>query len=93
MTHGHATTAQPDPRAPVYMGLPAARYLLPRFWAALGPYVQIFGLQLALGLIFLFVDAAGNQAWWPNTSGLRDRRDGEALLFEAGLPLGLMDIG
>lgn len=30
---------------------------------------------------------------WPNTPGLRDRRDEEALLFESGLPLGMMDIG
>lgn len=30
---------------------------------------------------------------WPNTRGLRDRRDGEALLFEAGLPQSLVEIG
>ena len=47
MTPGHATTAQPDPRAPVYMGLPAARYLLPRFWAALGLSLPVFALAMS----------------------------------------------
>ena len=47
MTHGHATTARPDPRAPVYMGLPAARYLLPRFWAALGLSLPVFALAMS----------------------------------------------
>ncbi len=35
----------------------------------------------------------GMKRLWPNTPGLQRRRDGEALLFEAGLPLGMMDIG
>jgi Cu+-exporting ATPase len=47
MTHGHATTAHPEPTAPVYMGLPAARYLLPRFWVALGLSLPV--LALAMG--------------------------------------------
>jgi Cu+-exporting ATPase len=37
----------PDPRAPVYMGLPAARYLLPRFWAALGLSLPVFALAMS----------------------------------------------
>ena len=47
MTHGHATTEQIDPRAPVYMGLPSARYLLPRFWAALALSLPVFALAMS----------------------------------------------
>ena len=47
MTHGHATTEQIDPRAPVYMGLPSARYLLPRFWAALELSLPVFALAMS----------------------------------------------
>ena len=46
MTHGHATTVQPDPRAPVYMGLPAAQFLLPRFWVALVLSLPVLGLAM-----------------------------------------------
>ncbi|HUJ44511.1 MAG TPA: copper-translocating P-type ATPase [Opitutaceae bacterium] len=37
----------PDPRAPVYMGLPAAQFLLPRLWVALALGVPV--LVLAMG--------------------------------------------
>ena len=46
-----AAGSQPDPGAPVYMGLPAARVLLPRFWVA-----------LALGLPVLFLAMGGMAA-------------------------------
>jgi Cu+-exporting ATPase len=36
----------PDPRAPVYMGLPSARYLLPRFWVALALSLPVLGLAM-----------------------------------------------
>ena len=38
MYHFHSNPPEaeaPDPAAPVYMGLPAAQFLLPRFWVAL----------------------------------------------------------
>jgi Cu+-exporting ATPase len=39
--------AAPDPSAPVYMGLPAAQFLLPRFWVALALSAPL--LVLAMG--------------------------------------------
>ena len=51
--HGHHPSAPPpaeaapDPRAPVYMGLPAAQFLLPRFWVALALSLPV--LVLAMG--------------------------------------------
>jgi Cu+-exporting ATPase len=39
-------TAAVDPRAPVYMGLPSARYLLPRFWVALALSLPVLGLAM-----------------------------------------------
>ena len=47
MTHGPATTDQTDPRAPVYMGLPAAQFLMPRLWVALALSLPV--LVLAMG--------------------------------------------
>ena len=44
--HTHAGPA-PDPSAPVYMGLPSAQYLLPRFWVALALSLPV--LVLAMG--------------------------------------------
>jgi len=35
-----------DPRAPVYMGLPAARYLWPKFWVALVLSLPVLGLAM-----------------------------------------------
>ncbi|OIR07301.1 silver exporting P-type ATPase [mine drainage metagenome] len=37
----------PAPDEPVYMGLPDARYLLPRFWVALVLSLPVFGLSMA----------------------------------------------
>ena len=54
----------PNPRAPVYMGLPAARYLLPRFWAALGLSLPVLGL--AMGEM---IAPAGIQQLDPRLSG------------------------
>lgn len=54
----------PNPRAPVYMGLPAARYLLPRFWAALGLSLPVLGL--AMGEM---IAPAGFQLLDPRLSG------------------------
>jgi P-type Cu+ transporter len=46
--HGAAPAdAAPDPRAPVYMGLPAARFLWPKFWVALVLSLPV--LVLAMG--------------------------------------------
>jgi Cu+-exporting ATPase len=42
-----AADSAPDPRAPVYMGLPAAQFLLPRFWVALALSLPV--LALAMG--------------------------------------------
>jgi hypothetical protein len=39
--------AVPDPHQPVYMGLPAYRYLLPRFWTALALSLPV--MVLAMG--------------------------------------------
>jgi len=36
----------PDPNAPVYMGLPAARYLWPKFWVALVLSLPVLGLAM-----------------------------------------------
>ncbi|MFA5057251.1 MAG: HAD-IC family P-type ATPase, partial [Opitutaceae bacterium] len=36
----------PDPGAPVYMGLPSARFLLPRFWLALALSLPVLGLAM-----------------------------------------------
>ena len=40
-------SAAPDPTAPVYMGLPAAQFLLPRLWVALALSLPV--LMLAMG--------------------------------------------
>ncbi len=42
-----ADQSAPDPAAPVYMGLPSAQFLLPRFWVALALAVPV--LVLAMG--------------------------------------------
>ncbi|HTT56682.1 MAG TPA: copper-translocating P-type ATPase [Opitutaceae bacterium] len=43
--NGHNPAA--DPRAPVYMGLPAARYLWPKFWVALVLSLPVLGLAMS----------------------------------------------
>jgi Cu+-exporting ATPase len=43
----HPSPSPPDPNAPVYMGLPAAQVLLPRFWVALALGLPV--LVLAMG--------------------------------------------
>ena len=47
-SHHAATTAEsvPAPDAPVYMGLPDARFLWPRFWAALVLSAPVFALSM-----------------------------------------------
>jgi Cu+-exporting ATPase len=37
---------KPNPDAPVYMGLPAAQFLLPRFWVALALSLPVLGLAM-----------------------------------------------
>src|SRR5450759_1305278 len=66
--HAHAPTVpsggEPAPDAPVYMGLPAARVLLPRFWVALALSAPV--LVLAMGAML-----APHAFHWlsPRTSG------------------------
>jgi len=53
--HHHAPTADsaPDPRAPVYMGLPSAQFLQPRLWVALalgGPVLLLAMGEMVPGL-------------------------------------------
>ena len=43
---GGSPAAAPDPRAPVYMGLPAARFLLPRLWVALALSLPVAALAM-----------------------------------------------
>ena len=50
MHHAHTASADAAPDAPVYMGLPAARILLPRFWVALALSGPV--LVLAMGEMF-----------------------------------------
>ncbi|MDD2765455.1 MAG: copper-translocating P-type ATPase [Opitutaceae bacterium] len=47
-SHQHAAPAgeTPDPSAPVYMGLPSARFLWPRFWVALVLSLPVLGLAM-----------------------------------------------
>ena len=45
--HAHDSAATPAPDEPVYMGLPSAQYLLPRFWVALALSLPV--LVLAMG--------------------------------------------
>jgi Cu+-exporting ATPase len=45
--HAHDSAATPAPDEPVYMGLPAYQYLLPRFWVALALSLPV--LVLAMG--------------------------------------------
>jgi Cu+-exporting ATPase len=45
--HAHDSAAMPAPDEPVYMGLPSAQYLLPRFWVALTLSLPV--LVLAMG--------------------------------------------
>ena len=45
--HAHDSAATPAPDEPVYMGLPSAQYLLPRFWGALALSLPV--LVLAMG--------------------------------------------
>ncbi len=48
-SHHHSPAAPdsaPDPRAPVYMGLPAAQFLLPRFWVALALSLPVMALAM-----------------------------------------------
>ena len=44
--HSPADKTAPDPAAPVYMGLPAAQFLLPRFWVALALSLPLLGLAM-----------------------------------------------
>ena len=49
MYHFHSNPPEaeaPDPAAPVYMGLPAAQFLLPRFWVALALSLPVLGLAM-----------------------------------------------
>ena len=41
-----SVAAAPDPTAPVYMGLPDAHFLLPRFWVALALSFPVLGLAM-----------------------------------------------
>ena len=50
MHHAHTASSDAAPDAPVYMGLPAARILLPRFWVALALSGPV--LVLAMGEMF-----------------------------------------
>jgi Cu+-exporting ATPase len=44
--HTAATASPAAPDAPVYMGLPDARFLWPRFWAALALSLPVFALSM-----------------------------------------------
>ncbi len=46
MNHAHGRDGEPAPDAPVYMGLPAARFLWPRFWVAAGFSLPVLLLSM-----------------------------------------------
>ncbi len=54
---GNSRATAPDRDAPVYMGLPAARYLWPRFWTAVALSLPI--LALSMGPMLLPMDGKG----------------------------------
>jgi P-type Cu+ transporter len=73
--------AAPDPSAPVYMGLPDAHFLLPRFWVA---------LALSLPVLVLAMGEMVAPSWWhrldPRLSGWLQFALTTPVFFWSGAP-------